>query len=372
MNATPRAWLAAALRGECPPWNGDAEDGVALFACAVTEGVAALVHACGACAALPATIATEFADFERGRVMTDLPDHAELVQVVRALADAGVPALLLKGSALAYSVYPSPHLRPRVDIDLLVSDEAMMGRCRQVLEPLGYLAADAAVATLIGYQTALQRTTTGGRTHHIDAHWRPSNLAMFEHALPWNELDSAAIALPAIDPAARGLGRMHALVHACLHRIANLPAEPGSNSHGDRMVWLYDMDLLARRFAADDFEMLRRIAAARGMAGACRDGLEQAQALFATPLPEGFLRALGDAASAETFDVGKARLRWYQEWQNLRAVSPRQRLSWAREKLFPSAAYMRQTYPVDGPGSLAWAYLQRLGHGLRIALRGRD
>ncbi|HEY2344289.1 MAG TPA: nucleotidyltransferase family protein [Xanthomonadaceae bacterium] len=366
-----RAWLAAALRGERPVWHGDATAADELLACAVKEGVAALVHANGASNLLPASIAAEFAAFERGRVVASLPDHAELVRVVRALAEARVPTLLLKGSALGYWLYPSAHLRPRVDTDLLFRDRASVELGKAALQPLGYAATDALAGVTTGYELSLHRVDANGQTHHIDAHWKLANLAIFSDALSWDELDAAVIALPAIDPVARGLGPVHALLHACMHRIANLPAEPGSNAHGDRLLWLYDIDLLARRFASEDFESLHRIAIERGIAGTCVDGLRQAQAAFATPLPEDLLRSLEDAARSEAFDIGKANLRWYQEWRNLRAITPRQRLAWAREKLFPDADYMRGQYPARGAAGLAWAYLRRIGHGLRIALRRR-
>lgn len=366
-----RAWLASALRGERPAWKGDAVAAEALYGCAVTEGVAALVHANGATDALPKAVAARFAAFERGRVIASLPEQAELARVVHALAQAGVPTLLLKGGALAQWLYPSAHLRPRVDIDLLFVDEAAVERGEAALRPLGYAATDPSAGPRTGYERSLHRTDANGQAHHVDAHWRLSNLAVFADALHWDDLAPAAIALPAIDPAARGPGPVHALLHACVHRIANLPAEPGSNAHGDRLLWLYDIDLLARRLAPDKVESLRRIAIERGLAGACADGLRHAQAAFATPLPEAAMRSLEEAAHGESFDVGKARQRWYQEWRNLRAVSPRERLAWARERLFPNADYMRDQYPSKGAAGLAWAYLRRLGHGVRIALRGR-
>jgi len=43
----------------------------------------------------------------------------ELREVLAALAGAGLPVLLLKGAALAYTLYPEPHLRDRSDTDLL-------------------------------------------------------------------------------------------------------------------------------------------------------------------------------------------------------------------------------------------------------------
>src|SRR5215203_7254514 len=43
-----------------------------------------------------------------------------LAAVARAMAQAGVPFLVLKGAALAHLVYGDPRLRPMRDVDLLV------------------------------------------------------------------------------------------------------------------------------------------------------------------------------------------------------------------------------------------------------------
>ena len=44
----------------------------------------------------------------------------EIARVTAALDARGVRALLVKGAALAYGLYPEPCLRPRVDTDILV------------------------------------------------------------------------------------------------------------------------------------------------------------------------------------------------------------------------------------------------------------
>ena len=44
----------------------------------------------------------------------------ELTRITAALTEAGIPALALKGIALAYTAYKDPSLRPMMDLDLLV------------------------------------------------------------------------------------------------------------------------------------------------------------------------------------------------------------------------------------------------------------
>lgn len=56
---------------------------------------------------------------------------------IQALADADVPVVLLKGAALALTVYESPSLRPIGDVDVLIHPEHLM-RARGVLDRLGW------------------------------------------------------------------------------------------------------------------------------------------------------------------------------------------------------------------------------------------
>jgi hypothetical protein len=57
--------------------------------------------------------------------------------VLFALQDKGIPVLLVKGLALAYSLYPDPALRQSSDIDLMVRPEHV-DACDAVLRDLGY------------------------------------------------------------------------------------------------------------------------------------------------------------------------------------------------------------------------------------------
>ena len=366
-----RDWLAAALRGERPAWNGGVlgtiED---LLESAESEGVAALVdaalHGPDTAWSLPRALDEGFATAAREQIAVELMRRGELTRVIQSLAAADIPALVLKGGALAYSIYPAAHLRPRIDIDVLVPDADAAERSKPALAALGYVASQVPTTAAIGYELILRREAPGGYVHWIDVHWALANQALYAGVFGFDELAAEAIALPALGEAARGLHPVHALLHACMHRVANLPT-----GDGDRLIWLYDIDLLARRFAPSDFTRLLDLAQPRGVAGTCRDGLRQTMDAFATSVPAGLLEALERSASSERFDIRKARSRWYQEWHNLRALPMRKRLAWTREKLFPDPSYMRQRYLVHSGWALLLAYVRRFGTGLRMLLRGR-
>ena len=55
---------------------------------------------------------------------------ADLAEVLSALAARGVDVLILKGTALAYDLYPAAELRPRSDTDLLIARDDARARLR--------------------------------------------------------------------------------------------------------------------------------------------------------------------------------------------------------------------------------------------------
>ena len=62
----------------------------------------------------------------------------QIQAVTSALKDAGIPVILMKGHALARTVYPDPALRQSSDIDLLVQPHNLTA-AEEVMEKLGYV-----------------------------------------------------------------------------------------------------------------------------------------------------------------------------------------------------------------------------------------
>ena len=86
-----------------------------------------------------------------------------------AMAQAGVPFLVLKGAALAHLVYGDPRLRPMRDIDLLIR-KVDAGRAHDVLMRCGLRAGGAAVPSrhhhLQGMAKTLEGATVTIELHH--------------------------------------------------------------------------------------------------------------------------------------------------------------------------------------------------------------
>ena len=121
--------LARALSGAYE-WKGfDAANIGALHDAAIDHGVAAVLwdaldgEVRGPAPALRALLEPGV----RAALTRDLFTGRDIQAVVAALDGAGVPMLITKGTALAYTTYPQPWLRPRTDTDILVRPDDVDG-----------------------------------------------------------------------------------------------------------------------------------------------------------------------------------------------------------------------------------------------------
>ena len=110
-----RFWLAALLCGEVPIAPALAES--ILLDAARAEGVLALCHnrlrQSPAWTQYPATLRAALTRYAYQDVAVEMARAKELRDVLDALARQSLPVLLLKGAALAYTLYPEPYLRDR-------------------------------------------------------------------------------------------------------------------------------------------------------------------------------------------------------------------------------------------------------------------
>ena len=94
---------------------------------------------------------------------------AGLHEILRALSEAGVPVMLLKGGAMILKYYPDRGMRPMNDIDLLV-EENNLTPALHALAGLGWRDIEQKVYDLfLGGHPAV--TMAGGRRFELDVHW---------------------------------------------------------------------------------------------------------------------------------------------------------------------------------------------------------
>ncbi|MCX6688455.1 MAG: nucleotidyltransferase family protein, partial [Methanoregula sp.] len=97
----------------------------------------------------------------------------QIQAVTDALKGAGIPVILLKGHALARTVYPDPALRQSSDIDLLVQPHNIPAS-EEVLEKLGYVC-PAKIFHISQYEHHHETFSPPGKGLPIELHWVTDN-----------------------------------------------------------------------------------------------------------------------------------------------------------------------------------------------------
>ncbi len=265
---------------------------------------------------------------------------AALVEILRTLERMSIDALVFKGGALAWTIYPSPALRPMSDVDILVPDAA----------------ATAAQGALVGLGFRAERTARrfGKNAHHLPIATRQTNglpisVEIHRSAISRDTCASISMATLTEPPGtfmldgepARTLGHLDTLRQLTHHLV-----EP---SWDGRVRLLGLVDLL--RYAAIfhdriDWERLHAEHPWVVNALACVH--------LVTPLPPALARFAPPAGAAALAGTGEI-------IRPLRAVlTPRQPVTaMVRELLDPPAWWLHAYYGIPPDAPLAGARLVR-------------
>ena len=262
------------------------------------------------------------------------------------LAVFPVTPLVTKGTALAYTLYPSPDLRPRTDVDLLI-DERDLEPVRAAFASIGFRETVSVLRQHMFYRVDANRIMQS-----YDVHLDITNNATTAGVLHYAELRDRAMTIPALGAVAPS--HEDALLYACVHRVVH-------HHDVDRLIWLYDVDLL---YDVVDREVFWRRAAERRVITICRHSIALARGWFGGETGE-MPPAVDGEPSAVFLDHDRSRAALLAG--DLAALSSwRQRLQVIRTLAFPPAAYMEQAFGVRSPVLLPIMYVWR---GLRGVFR---
>ena len=317
----------------------------------------------------PRTLRDELAARARAGVARELWCQTELIKMLDALGEAHVRPVLFKGTALAYTVYGAPALRPRLDTDLLIRRQDV-DAARRAMSRLGYTPLPHCDGEFLFCQFALAKADRWGVAHVLDVHWKVSTQSLFANLLTYDELDVQAVPVAALGTTARAAGPLHALVLACVHPVIH-------HRNLDRLIWMYDIHLLASSLAVPDLERFADLALAKGVGPICAHGLNLARSRFGTSIPDRITSRLASAGHDELTEYLRPGRGWRHDFlSNLRGLHCwGDRLRFAREVLFPSGDYMLASYRVRnhfvGIALLPALYLHRNVRGLWHVLAGR-
>ncbi len=298
----------------------------------------------------------------------ELARNHELRQVLTALADGGVQPLLMKGTPLAYLIYPNPTLRPRCDTDLLFSI-ADRENAIHILTALGYQFPNAVSGNFVRLQATCIKKEKNGFVHQLDLHWKISNQPYFAGILLYKELIKNALPVPELGPHAHTLALTDALLFACLHRAGHI-----ADGEGNRLIWLYDIHLLCKALTANELEYFIAKAKAHRVTSLCLDTLQQTQLRFHTKLPDATLtqlRSFSSQPEPSAHYLQKSRLAQFK--CNLVLLPTiMDKLAYINETLFPSQNYMLIKYKTHNRLLLPLLYLHRFIMGCKKQIWNKE
>ena len=309
------------------------------------------LESCGWPESTPSHLVRQLKSAYYGASGLNLMLYEELARVLHALESrAGVArVVLLKGVALASTLYPDLALRPMSDLDLLIPREQIPA-ATDALRGLGYseFSPEMApgLAEVVHYHAALHGGPHGSIGVELhwgliagETDWRSPSIEWF-----WKETEPWAWEGPTA-------GRLEALqlkpTAHLLYLTAHLLLQHGAAQA--QLVWYYDVHLMASRWASRiDWEELASRARALRWAAALAGALQASQELFATPLPDGFLDSLApedDPAASRLVQSKSASLgRGARVWGELSSLGWRGRWRLVRSILLPSPSYVRWRY----------------------------
>ena len=364
--------FASLLKGEAIPWSAVRMAPEEFLRASSERDLTGLVYerVCGEGCDWPGEICEALAREFRVQTATELLRRKELISVLDVLAAEGIHPILLKGTALAYSLYDSPASRPRVDTDLLISG-THVEPVRRVMARNGYTAPTHCDGELLFCQFPLKKTDEFGLAHAFDFHWKISTQSVFADLLLFDEIAAGAMALPALGVHARTAGPLHALLLACVHPVMH-------HRNAESLIWIYDVHLLASRLSALEFDRFTELAIGRQVSAICAHQLRAARRWLGTRIPDQVIKELEAVPGREP---STAYLRPNRQWRhelisNIRGL-PRwsDRLRLLREVALPGPTYMRKAYGLRpsslGAALLPFAYLHRLAAGGWKALAGQ-
>ncbi len=357
-----------------PEWPNDLEIDTRAAATRITfHGVALLlVEAAQGLPGWPSALAELVNDEARSQSFWELSHQRIMARLTDSLHQAGIEAYILKGTALAYSVYPKPALRRRGDSDLLISGTDRE-KARAVFRACGFTR----WSDVRPLQECWQSPPELGFNHSIDLHWRVSASPAVSQLLEANQADRQVVALPQLGPNAVGLSAIENLLLICINRAAHgrFGYLVGDTMlfENDRLIWALDIHLITATFSESDWGKLATRAAESGSSDIVLSGLQLARSSMGTIIPDTVLKTLETQSADKRLSHYLARASGRERFLLDLAASPNlsEKTRLVVLKLFPGKELLHERYPDATHWPTLALRLRRLFSGVGNFVKGR-
>jgi len=164
-----------------------------------------------------------------------------LAEILNTFKQENIEILVLKGAALANTVYPQPGLRPMRDMDILVKNQEAL-RAQAKLVELGFNArVPASLANQSIHHLPIANRLDDGLTVSLELHYQL--LPSMAHPVYYEELSPDASSFSVNGVAAQTLGHEDMLWHIYRHSFA-----PPLIGQPIRLIWMADFVSLVEKY----------------------------------------------------------------------------------------------------------------------------
>ena len=320
-------------------------------------------------ALLAENIIDQMRESRRISSVRELYSMQNLQQTIKIFNDNAIPLLVLKGSALAYSLYQQPYQRIRGDTDILIRQQDKAATDKLLIEN-NYEKSATVSGSLISHQSTFINNTDSG-SHIYDLHWKLSNRNAFAQLFDFDEIYNRRQTMSKMSGNAYRLSNVDALLHAIIHYYGHFPDDR------ERLIWIYDMHLLCTQLTPDCWKDFLKQCHARKLDPFALKALSLTHSTFNTQLPEPILHTLMHSPiklkkiEQRRLDASRwSRIEQFQsDWA---ALTGRQRCRLIKEYLLPSSDFILAQNQSDNKFLLPYFYCKRLFQGsIRIIRKSR-
>lgn len=313
------------------------------------HGIPLLLHNnAGGLDGWPEALLERIGEEARLMVLWETTHHKTVSALVRALHEAGIESVLMKGTALAYSMHEEPAVRRRGDTDLLVRPQ-FRERTRAILAELGwYRRID---PHGLYYQEGWLHDAAGFFVHSVDLHWEPSDRPVLQGIIPIDAFFDAKAPVPRF---CEGAFRpdlptmmLHATINQKWHALHGYDAEGGRLVSPRRLIWSIDFDLMARGMTPQDWQRLQEHCQRHGVGALVAHSLRGMVQDLHSELPAGLIDALDrdplNPTLARYFDDPDSLGQFWIDLRKARSLDQKWRLFAMRA--FPPRDHLLDKYP---------------------------
>jgi hypothetical protein len=298
-----------------------------------------------------------------------LASHARYLGMERQIRDVldafhreKISALVIKGPALARTLYPSAATRPSDDIDILVNPEQYM-KAREALTRIGYGSTCRRFETFRAFFSSepFIHRTDKTKPYEVDLHWSIFQYHGLKRDNGVGAFFDRQITVETPTLAYQTLENVDALIQAAFHLMVH-------HGEGIRLIWISDIALLARELTVPKgWEVLQERALQLKANLAVGHALELAQSWFGLWIPEGYddFTSSSPGEKAQSAELSYAK---HKQGPDIRLGGYLSSLRTSKNKtrylinfLFPHPDYMRLTYPPSRNWLLPLSYFRRWG-----------